>query len=527
MRINANIMAINSHRQLGALNTAQGKATEKLSSGFRINRAADDAAGLAISEKMRSQIRGMNQAARNAQDGISVVQTAEGALDEVHSMLQRMKELAVQSANDSNQSIVDREALQLEVDQLTEEINSITDKTQFNKMKLLDGTFQDKAFHVGANSGETINVSIKSMTAKGLGLKTGGTEELHQASGKTREIAAKGSQQIRTAAEKMDNTKAILDMAGLELTNVKDGEKAKFAAVVNGEVVKFEVEATGGKVSKESIATAATKALNDKFGGGFEVDGNQKVKATNGIEAQSELIGANFKVSLENEHDFKLANKSAVAKSASDAVMGDKLGATVEISHEKGYGHYEISINGEEPKTLVLTKDDGKTEIEAKVKALLGDDNITVDYKAAAANGGDGATATGVITIATKKVKGNEASITVRATGEESRKMVDYKGVNILSREAANKSMKNIQDAIENLASRRAELGAVQNRVEHTIKNLENSAENLTAAESRIRHTDMAKEMMEFTRTNILTQAAQAMLAQANQLPQGVLQLLR
>ena len=274
MRINANIMAINSHRQLGTLNSQQAKSTEKLSSGFRVNRAADDAAGLAISEKMRAQIRGMNQASRNAQDGISVVQTAEGAMDEIHAMLQRMKELSVQAANDSNQD-TDRALIEKEVTQLITEINAIADKTQFNKMKLIDGTYKDKDFQVGANNtaAERITITIASAKAAGLG------------------------------------------------------------------------------------------ASSDK--------------------------------------------------------------------------------------------------------------------------------------------------------------------VTVVNKSKAQKSISNVELAIIKLAENRATLGAVQNRLEHTIRNLDNSAENLTASESRIRHTDMAKEMMEFTRVNILTQAAQSMLAQANQLPQGVLQLLR
>ena len=176
MRINHNLVAMNTHRQLGISNNAGAKSMEKLSSGFRINRAADDAAGLSISEKMRGQIRGLTQASRNAQDGISVVQTAEGALDEVHAMLQRMRELAVQSANDSNTDD-DRGYIQAEVDQLVGEINAISEKTQFNTMTLLDGDFTDKLFHVGANQGQVITVSISSMSADTLGISAVSVEE--------------------------------------------------------------------------------------------------------------------------------------------------------------------------------------------------------------------------------------------------------------------------------------------------------------------------------------------------------------
>lgn len=277
MRINANVLAINSHRQLGNLTNAQGKATEKLASGFRVNRAADDAAGLAISEKMRAQIKGMTQASRNAQDGISLVQTAEGALDEVHTMLQRVKQLAVQSANGTNTK-EDRQLIQKEVAQLKEEIDAVAHKTQFNKRVLLtgglSGTGKEMKFQVGANKNDK-------------------------------------------------------------------------------EVISLEI-------------------------------GNMKA---------SNLLG-------------------------------------------------------------------------------LASNQITLVSKP-----------TDLISAA--------------------------------------------ESAIVSLAEKRATLGAVQNRLEHTIKNLDNSVENLTASESRVRHTDMAKEMMEFTRTNILNQAAQSMLAQANQLPQGVLQLLR
>jgi len=282
MRINNNIMAMNANRQLGINNTGTAKSLEKLSSGFRVNRAGDDAAGLSISEKMRAQIRGLNMASKNAQDGISLIQTAEGALDEVHAILQRMRELAVQSANDTNMTTVDRQAMQAEINQLLEEISGISTRTQFNTQTLLDGTFKDKVFHIGANSGQNMKITIDAMTTKGLGI------------------------------------------SGLK------------------------VEGLSGKI-------------------------------TGGILTQS----------------------------------------------------------------------------------------------------------------------------------------------------GADKAITTINDAINQVSTQRSNLGAIQNRLEHTVKNLDNSAENLQAAESRIRDVDMAKEMMEFTKQTILQQAATAMLAQANNVPQTVLQLLR
>ncbi|MEN1760803.1 flagellin [Anoxynatronum sibiricum] len=283
MRINNNMMAMNSHRQLGLNNNSVAKATEKLASGFRINRAGDDAAGLSISEKMRGQIRGLNMASRNAQDSISLIQTAEGALNESHAILQRMRELAVQSANDTNVSI-DRTALQNEMDQLATELTRIANNTEFNTQKLLSGGLATTAltFHIGANSGQNISLNIKSMTAESLG--------------------------------------------------------------VQGE----------------------------------------------------------------------------------NAVAGQVSGT----------------------------------------------------------------------------------------------------GINISTRTAADMAITKIESGIRQVSAERSKLGAIQNRLEHTIKNLDNVSENLQASESRIRDVDMAKEMMEFTKQNILSQAATSMLAQANMAPQNVLQLL-
>lgn len=388
MIINHNMMSMNAHRSMGVNSGGMSKSIEKLSTGQRINRASDDAAGLAISEKMRSQIRGMNQAARNAQDGISVVQTAEGALDEVHAMLQRMKELAVQSGSDSNQNLVDREAIQQEVNDLADEINSISTKTQFNKMNLLDGTFAGKDFHVGANKDQKITLNIDKMDIEGLGLKAGDKEGI----GGTRSV-------FTTTAE---------------VAKVESGNN------------------------------------NKQF----------KVKIGNDTSA-----------------DITLATNDTVDKIAEK--INEKIGDKGTASVKDG--------------KLVITS--AKEGVEISIVAGTSD---------------------GSALVAGTNVK-----------GKDSTKQVDWKGVNVLTKEGANKAMDDIQKSIETLSSRRAKLGAIQNRMEHTIKNLKNSAENLQSAESRIRDVDMAKQMSDFTKDNILTQASQAMLAQANQLPQQVLQLLR
>ncbi|PPA86634.1 flagellin [Brevibacillus laterosporus] len=385
MRINHNVSALNTHRQLGVNSGASGKNLEKLSSGLRINRAGDDAAGLAISEKMRGQIRGLEMASKNAQDGISLIQTAEGALTETHSILQRMRELAVQASSDTNEG-VDRQKLQAEVDELSKEIKRISTDTEFNNQKVLDGSFEDKTFHIGANQGQSIKLSINNMSNKDLGVN--------------------GLKNETTHAE-----------LGVKVTN-RDGE------------TDIVIDVT----AKAAAAVAETTASIDK-------DGNVKLT---------------------------LAQDAAGAVTATKA---DVLEALKKVG-------LEVEGDATAPGTIPAAAF-GKTYTSAKADPT------------------------------------NPAQVD------------DTKGVNISTQKAADKAITTINNALNKVSEERSKLGANQNRLEHTINNLGATAENLTAAESRIRDVDMAKEMMDFTKNNILTQAAQAMLAQANQQPQGVLQLLR
>ena len=371
MIINHNMNALNAHRNMTANTTSAGKSMEKLSSGLRINRAGDDAAGLAISEKMRGQIRGLDQASRNAQDSISLIQTAEGALNETHSILQRMRELAVQSSNDTNNAD-DRGEIQKEVDQLAQEINRIARDTQFNEKNLLDGTYEGK-FHIGANEGQDITVGISSTAATTLGVNA---------------------------------DKTTTELNGLKFTNSKTGEEY-------------------------TITIAAT---------------------TNGSK-----LGATI-----NDGEIKI-----------------QLGATAASnSLEK-----------------IIEKIEG-----------LNIDGLSVELAEGATN--------------TDLVDGKTNATTKLADPSNA-------GIDVSSQETASKAITSINEAIKSVSTQRSNLGAYQNRLEHTINNLNTSSENLTAAESRVRDVDMAKEMMTFSKNNILQQAAQAMLAQANQQPQGVLQLLR
>lgn len=381
MIINHNMNAINAHRNMGGNISKAGKAMEKLSSGLRINRAGDDAAGLAISEKMRGQIRGLDQASRNASDSISLIQTAEGALNETQSILQRMRELSTQSSNDTLVS-TDRDKIQKEVDQLSREITRIAENTEFNTQKLLNGNYSDKKFHIGANADQNINLDIDNMDAKALGV--------------------------------------------------------------------------------------TAKTLTEKTIG--------EIKATNQTTASVSVV----------------VNTSTSAGSAGTVVS---VGASGDV------------------KITVTVKSTAKT-VDDVMNALKGSADAA-KYATFRTSTAGSATMTSAAATA----------LTAAEVGAADSK--NGKGIDVSSQEAANSAITVINNAINTVSEERSKLGAMQNRLEHTINNLNTSSENLQASESRVRDVDMAKEMMNFSKNNILQQAAQAMLAQANQQPQGVLQLLR
>ena len=398
MVVQHNLTAMNANRQLGITTSAQAKSSEKLSSGYRINRAGDDAAGLKISEKMRSQVRGLDKASSNAQDGISLIQTAEGALAETHSILQRMNELAVQGANDTNESI-DRDAINEELDALTAEIDRIASTTQFNKQNLLDGKFTSKNLQVGANSDQKISISIGEMNSKALGL--------HNISGTT--------------------------------TQSQTGKK----------VTGF----TFGKYS--TTATDSTAAFSD-----------QKKDAVTSLKAAISLAQ-------------------------------DSTGYMQQLNTANGSAYY-IDANNAKYNTA-------KSAMAADVLALQ--DAVSAGIKK------NGATYANVENVIADKMTVGQATTLTDPS------VKDYA--------SANATIDAVQKAINSVSSQRSALGALQNRLEHTVANLDNVSENTSSAESRIRDTDMADEMVEYSKNNILAQAGQSMLAQANQSTQGVLSLLQ
>ena len=458
MVVQHNLQAMNANRMLNITTGAQSKSTEKLSSGYKINRAADDAAGLTISEKMRKQIRGLDQASTNAQDGVSSVQTAEGALTEVHSMLQRMNELAVQASNGTNAES-DRQAIQDEIDQLTTEIDRVAETTKFNEIYLLKGD----------SNGGTKNVFMKGHDA---GLKGTLTDS------------------AKSATFVMDELKA--------------GDKVTIAGK----------EYSIGSTVADAKASFAAAAKDEKV----TVDGVEYTVAENAGAADA---GANKIV---------LADIQAKVKAGSTVSYKGKDITAMNDDNNDGIDDDDSSV---------ISKDVAETKITAELTAA---NNIgTVDHAATvaktAANGKTTYTitkgyATVADTLSFNLHVGADADMTNKITVDidtMNSANLGIKGLNVTDATgiAATYAVDAISDAIAKVSSQRSALGAVQNRLEHTIDNLDNVVENTTSAESRIRDTDMAEEMVEYSKNNILAQAGQSMLAQANQSTQGVLSLLQ
>ena len=487
MVVQHNMQAANANRMLGITSGAQAKSTEKLSSGYKINRAADDAAGLTISEKMRKQIRGLDKASSNAQDGVSSVQTAEGALTEVHSMLQRMNELAVQAANGTNSKDTDRKAIQDEIDQLNTEIDRVAETTKFNEIYLLKGDDGEKTVNMKAH-----DAGLKgTLTDNGDGTATFKMDTLN--AGDTVSIGGKNYTIGGEAADVTDMlAKAgITDAAGDKVT-------------INGKEYTYCENASDGKTPlthKGYYETAPDTANAAK---------------ANPAYADSAAIAAAKSATI------SVGTKSITTIDDTKKADGIDDNDTSVITKQKAY-----ELAGKE---LLAANQIGDTEGNAEVK---NGDKTDLAY-----NAGDG---TFNIKVGQAKVANTLSfSLHVGADADMTNKItvdietmnsanLGIKGLNVTDKNgsAATYAIDAISDAISKVSSQRSALGAVQNRLEHTIDNLDNISENTSSAESRIRDTDMAKEMVNYSKNNILAQAGQSMLAQANQSNQGVLSLLQ
>ena len=545
MRIQHNIAALNSYRQLSGNNNALSKNLEKLSSGYRINRAGDDAAGLAISEKMRAQIKGLETAQKNANDGISLVQTAEGNLTEVHSMLNRMVELATQSANGTYDDSVDRANLQKEVDSLLDEIDRIAEGANFNGIKLLDGSLG------GAKVTATDSVAAVVTNAGTLDNKlAGGTATV----GNITEGTAGGA-------------KATVEISFAEITGPTAGaEGAKVSYSIGGKTIDIDV--TKNMTADEVAKAVKDKLVGVKFNDGtngditFEVtadDNNGKLTLTATANGLTNFAGGtNVTVGAPTltqgtigKVDGKDGVQGKVSMDFDGRVGSDLIGGSITVGKGDAAKVYEFVKTGEKGAidgATVIELDEKATadEIAQKVgAAITGVENADGDGYTTAVNGSV-VSFTETEPVATTKgnkapaveFKGggltlqvgdtNDSYQKVRVTvGSMSAKSLGIDGIDISTQTGASDAIAKIKTAINTVSSQRGDLGAIQNRLDHTINNLGVQTENMTAAESRIRDTDMAEEMMAYTKNNILVQAAQAMLAQANTVPQGVLQLLQ
>lgn len=486
MRIQHNIAAQNSYRQLGGNNSALSKNLEKLSSGYKINRAGDDAAGLAISEKMRSQITGLKKAQDNANDGISLVQTAEGALTEVHSMLNRMVELADQSANGTYDDELDRKNLQKEVTSLKNEIDRISEGTNFNGIKLLDGSMGG-AGSTGVTFAADAAIYDKD-GASGVKVSVSGIQ-----------VGDKVTFQSSASAASVTKT-------------VDDAAKGTYSYTINLEEGK-----TYTQDELDKIFSEAGIKLNTSTKGDIKVSGT--------ITGGTGQVAAAAKNETYSVSTFTFESTVAGTGAPNLTLANDKEGVTIDNS-----GNVTLSLD---TTNKAYTKDEINRMLEdagATIK-YTGDDiaKAAAGFTGSATKGNTGAGAAGYggsldLQVGDTAQSFNKVSVKV---GDMSVSSLGIADVDISTQPGAKNALAKINDAINAVSSTRGDLGAIQNRLEHTINNLGVTEENMTSAESRIRDTDMAKEMMAYTKNNILVQASQAMLAQANQLPQGVLQLLQ
>ena len=511
MRIQHNIAALNSYRNLTGNNSAVSKNLEKLSSGYRINRAGDDAAGLAISEKMRAQITGLNTAQKNAQDGVSLVQTAEGAMTEVHSMLNRMVELADQSANGTYADEVDRENLQKEISSLKEEINRIADSTNFNGINLLDGSLATGKLPTFTGLDGLTKTDIAATGNKTdltMGTATITQDKTYSMTFNYTDANGAAKEKTITLTAKDDQT--LVDANGniykTTQTNATAEEMAKaFAGALSADSEigdQFTVTADRGKLSFTSKATGST-------GGSKVLSATTKFDTAESTLTATQKAGEDAKV----EYDFSTMPKDKVF-----TVNGEKfVFATAGKQFDSDVNVLEIA--GANPKDTEV----GQMAGMIANKLGLSDDQVKdngqkITFSASAGNGGL------TLQIGDTADKFNQMTVSV---GDMHADALGIADIDISTQAGAKAAVDKIKSAINSVSSTRGDLGAIQNRLEHTINNLSVSAENMTAAESRIRDVDMANEMMAYTKNNILVQSSQAMLAQANQLPQGVLQLLQ
>jgi flagellin len=486
--INTNVASLNSQRNLSTSQASLNTSIQRLSSGLRINSAKDDAAGLAISDRMQSQIKGMTQATRNANDGVSMAQTAEGALSSSGDILQRVRELAVQSSNSSN-SASDRKALQTEVTQLTSELNRIANTTEFNGQKLMDGSMGTANFQVGANAGQLISMGGSNFTTstygnnrlaenapdaiKGTGVFTGGEVTINGSEGSEKITIADGDSAKTTAAQinKLSGDTGVTATAKTEAVLVATKEKSYTFELTGDNATAVTISFSMGKEADANGYASAISAFNAQ-------------SAKTGVTASYDETAGGLKLTNSDGTDIKLSNTSATTgNTATLAALNTKgeTGAAVTLDAEGDADDSVGTIKG----SLTLDSEKSFSVVDA-----------ASDFALAATNGGASA-------------------------------LKSVADLDISTFDGAQAAIKTADAALAAVNSKRAEYGALQSRFESAISNLSSSTENLSASRSRIVDTDFAAETANMTRGQILQQAGTSMLAQANSLPNGVLSLLR
>ncbi|MDP3871046.1 MAG: flagellin [Methyloversatilis sp.] len=492
--INTNVPSLTAQRNLNSSQSSLATSLQRLSSGLRINSAKDDAAGLAISERMTSQVRGLNQAVRNANDAISLTQTAEGAMGSITEGLQRMRELSVQAANDSN-SASDRQALQQEVSQLQQEINRVASTTQFNGKNLLDGSFSGQYFQVGANANQSIGISLNNTKATNIGANTVSANGTLNAAAAL--AAGAGARVANTvvAAEDLTVTGSLGTAA--VAVNLADTAKA-VAAAVNAQSATTGVSATAATEATLSGLTAAGTYTFTLFG---ENSTGVAVSATIGNAADLSSLSTAI-------NNYAATTGITATVSGGSVTLKSESGADISITDFAGAGN--ISLQGRNAFTNATA---GAAVVLTGATATTDSSTVggTLKFSSSDAFSVTSASAGGLFTATTA----NASALSSVAS------------ISVGTQTGANAAIDVIDAALQSINTQRASLGAIQNRVQNTISNLQTTSENVSAARSRIQDADFAMETANLTRAQILQQAGTAMLAQANSLPQNVLSLLR
>ena len=563
--VNTNVMSLNAQRQLGKTQATSNEAMERLSSGLRINSAKDDAAGLAISTGMQSQIKGINMAVRNANDGTSMAQTAEGSMDEMTNILQRMRELSVQSANDTN-SADNREAIQLEVDQLHSELDRIASTTEFNGTKLLDGTAGETTLQIGANSGQTLSFSIDAVTTNDLGLN-GDLNKGDLNGGRVASLVTQSTVQINgtvlgeataiTGNIAQANVNAINDKTAetgvtASAYNVVQGASQESGKAVTGETNDLQITVGSGDAvtlgSTSSMSNLVDTINRDVAGVTASLDDNGGLLLTNdtgenitigGTVANSGLtLGSNDGyIALKSADDspINISDGSSTTNTPTKGSMTASLGFLV----SNGAGNIatgtaaisggivandKIQINGVD---LVASSTTDAATLKTAINALTDKTGVTATVRGTELifSSKDGS-AVEITSGADGQANQKTALAKIGITNEMGGKVIDSLGTNVSTVAGATNTIDLIDTALEKVTSSRANLGAIQNRLSSTVSNLENVSQNLSASNSRIQDADFAAETSKMSKAQILQQAGTSMLSQANASTQSVLSLL-